>query len=29
MEPSELANLPLNDAPEWMQMEKCEQLVFA
>lgn len=29
MEPSELANLPLSDAPEWMQIEKYEQLVFA
>ena len=29
MEPSELGNLPLPNAPEWLQVEKIEQLVFA
>lgn len=29
MEPSELANLPLHDALQWMQVERAEQLAFA
>jgi hypothetical protein len=29
MEPSELANLPLHNAPDWLRIEKREQLAFA
>jgi hypothetical protein len=29
MEPSELANMPIHNPPEWLQIEKSEQLAFA